>query len=483
MSSHQLKKTISLTELTPEDYQLWAVQLEATFTVHKVWDIVNGNEPKPLPIPENGEDISTDENTPDVDLTQYSAPTRKKLADWQDCHALALQALLTCLDRSTLTRVAHLKSASAIWLALSREFGPVSDIKRGEAQTAFHSILKDPSTSITDHINRYVQLQQQVDYHRPPGERLVSPAEVNLNFIRSLGPDWRTFHQSISNEIRAMPRSALLARVRIFSQNSPENALPVPMANLTTFDQKPQWDTFDQKRKQQTIRRHNNAPFRSRNRFNRPKSSQFSFDRPFSRRFIRPQFCQRNQFNSSRPNIPTFSNSCYYCKNPGHTITQCFKKQWADQQWKRQPEQPIRFPNQQWTANVTILDPVQPSVRQFTIPPSFVWVLDSAANTHVQPYDERFTRYTPFSTPQTVTGVGRTVVTALGIGSVLLTDNDQHHFTVHEVLYVPSARLPILSMIKLQRQGLSTRPLLDGFLLSTTNNSFRLLGQTYDDII
>jgi hypothetical protein len=188
------KKPISLTKLSPEDYQLWAVQSEATFTVHNVWDIVNGLEPKPIPIPADGNEVAPEIVTADNDLSQYSLAARKKITEWQDRHALALQALLTCLDRSTLMPVAHLKSAAAIWLALSREFGPVSDIKRGEAQTGFYGILKDPNVTMNDHINPYVQLQQQVDYHRPPGKRLLSPAEINLNFIRSLGTDWRTFH-------------------------------------------------------------------------------------------------------------------------------------------------------------------------------------------------------------------------------------------------------------------------------------------------
>jgi len=344
MSPALQKKTISLTELTPDDYQLWAVQCEATFAVHKVWDIVNGNEAKPIPPSENDEDVSSDDNVSDADLAQYPASTRKKIADWQERHALAHQALLTCLDRSTLTRVAHLKSASGIWLALSREFGPVSDIKRGEAQTAFYSLLKDPSTSMTDHINRYVQLQQQVDYHRPSSEHLLSPAKVNLNFIRSLGPDWRTFHQSISNEIRAMPRSELFARVRIFSQNSPENTPSVPTSNLTTFDEKPQWNISDQRRKQPTFRRNSTRPFRFRNRFNQTNNSNIQ---SFGRRFPRPRFFQNNRFQSFRTNTRRYNNTCHYCKNPCHTIDQYLKKQWADQQWKRQTEQPIRFSNQQ----------------------------------------------------------------------------------------------------------------------------------------
>ena len=170
---------------------------------------------------------------------------------------------------------------------------------------------------------------------------------------------------------------------------------------------------------------------------------------------------------------------CFYCKNPGHTIDQCLKKQWADQQWNKGPVT-TSFSNQQWTANVSLHHPL---VRQTAIPLSHVWIVDSAANTHIQPYRERFSRFTLFTSPQTVTGVGNTIVSAYGTGSVILTDNDQRHFTVENVLYVPDAKMPILSMFKLQRQGLYTRQLQHAFKLSTSTNNFCLLGQTHDDIL
>lgn len=132
--------------------------------------------------------------------------------------------------------VAHLKSAAAIWVALARESGSVSDIKRGEQQMEFYNILKYPSSPIADHMHRYVQLQQQVDYHCPAEEPTLSKSAVNLNFIRSLGPDWRTFNHSIGNEIRKMPRLELFARVKIFAQTAPENAPHVPQANYTSYN-------------------------------------------------------------------------------------------------------------------------------------------------------------------------------------------------------------------------------------------------------
>jgi hypothetical protein len=101
------------------------------------------------------------------------------VASWNERQALARQALLTCLDRATLTLAVHLKSAQEIWTSLAKEYGHVSDIKRGEAQTAFYGLVKNTSTPMADHIDLLVQLQQQVDYHRPPSIEPISNLETN----------------------------------------------------------------------------------------------------------------------------------------------------------------------------------------------------------------------------------------------------------------------------------------------------------------
>ena len=47
-----------------------------------------------------------------------------------------------------------------------------------------------------------------------------------------------------------------------------------------------------------------------------------------------------------------------------------------------------------------------------------------------------------------------TSVLAYGVGSMTLTDIQLRRFIVEDVLYVLDAEVPILSMLKLQRQGL-----------------------------
>jgi hypothetical protein len=51
---YKLERTITLSQLKPNEYRLWVVQTEATFQVHKCLDIVLGKEPNPTPTDDDG---------------------------------------------------------------------------------------------------------------------------------------------------------------------------------------------------------------------------------------------------------------------------------------------------------------------------------------------------------------------------------------------------------------------------------------------
>jgi hypothetical protein len=104
-------KIISLTKFAPDEYHLWAAQTESTFVVRKVWDIVVGIEQCPGPASIDDGDPEVASTTGSATTAQVSSATRKKIVSWNERQALARQALLTCLDKATLTRVVHLKSA------------------------------------------------------------------------------------------------------------------------------------------------------------------------------------------------------------------------------------------------------------------------------------------------------------------------------------------------------------------------------------
>jgi hypothetical protein len=86
-------------------------------------------------------------------------------------------------------------------------------------------------------------------------------------------------------------------------------------------------------------------------------------------------------------------------------------------------------------------------MRISTLPQNYhTWIVDSASNTHLTLYIERFIRYTRLRKPQIIKGNGEPTVCALGTGTVELANA----FGVNNVFYVPEALDSILSMQKLR---------------------------------
>jgi len=70
------------------------------------------------------------------------------------------------------------------------------------------------------------------------------------------------------------------------------------------------------------------------------------------------------------------------------------------------------------------------------------------------PFKSRLQDYKEFDSARAVSGVSRHESRAEGIGSVMLTDPQGNRFVLKEVLYVPEAEKPIMSLAKAKRQGL-----------------------------
>src|SRR5204863_1316236 len=74
----------------------------------------------------------------------------------------------------------------------------------------------------------------------------------------------------------------------------------------------------------------------------------------------------------------------------------------------------------------------------------------SASNIHLTPFQERFAKYTPYAEPQDIIGLGGMTTQAFGTGTVILHDRQQRKHMIQDVVYVPKAQFPILSLFKLQ---------------------------------
>jgi hypothetical protein len=288
-------KTIRLTELNPKNYRLWAAQAESTFRVHGVLDIVLGREPHPNPARaiSSTPSLSHDEANQDTVAQPLTAAQRKAIEKWEHKDSLAHQALLNCLQTNELTKVYQYTMAYEIWKRLADEYGRVSDLKRAKASAAFYSLQKQPDTSVQDHTNEFIRLQQELDYHRGSDIPPLTNTEVNLTFLKSLGEEWKPFQQSLGSRIHELPPAILYAEVEAFSESKLESERKpnIGQAYSTRFQQ------------------------RQRGRF--PPRRHHQHERPYDRPGHPPN--NGNDF-------------CNYCKRDGHTAEQCLKLEWHNTQ-------------------------------------------------------------------------------------------------------------------------------------------------------
>jgi gag-polypeptide of LTR copia-type len=84
---------------------------------------------------------------------------RKEVTEYQRRHNLAYSAIINSLKPSEHLKVYRLYTASRVWTRLHDEYGQISDLRRSQAETAWHALRKEPGTSMADHINQFTLLQ------------------------------------------------------------------------------------------------------------------------------------------------------------------------------------------------------------------------------------------------------------------------------------------------------------------------------------
>src|SRR5271168_1667119 len=188
-------KTIKLNKLKSNEYHLWVVKSEATFEVYKCLKLVLGKEPKPTP-------DDSDEDSASV-------------ISWDTRQALAREALLRSLEPSDLIKVITVKdSAPAIWKRLKDKYGKSLDFEYIRVNSEFQALRKDSKTSMNDHIDKFNNFLQLVNYNRPKEISESTKASTNLNFLQSLGKDWEIWGMAKGKLIRSQPTAELMAEVR-----------------------------------------------------------------------------------------------------------------------------------------------------------------------------------------------------------------------------------------------------------------------------
>ena len=129
-----------------------------------------GKEPRLTPSPDDSDEESA------------------SVTSWDTRHALAREALVRSLEPSDLIKVISVKdSAPAIRKRLKDKYSKSLDFEYIQVNSEFQALCKDSKTSKNDHINKFDNLLQMVDYNRPKEIPESTKASTNLH---SLGKDW-----------------------------------------------------------------------------------------------------------------------------------------------------------------------------------------------------------------------------------------------------------------------------------------------------
>ena len=177
---------------------------------------------------------------------------------------------------------------------------------------------------------------------------------------------------------------------------------------------------------------------------------------------------------------------CQYCKQTGHNIDECWKRQRNNQNNQDNGDTEYRP-----TANFQV-DVTRYSANTVSATPTkdpYKWMIDSASNANLTPFKFRLQSYKPFIGEfPTVHGIGGKSVPAHGSGSITLTDDLGYKHMIENILYVPEQDTAILSLMKIGENGIHF--ILDSdvtksgdFSLISHSTNFKLAGKAIDHIL
>jgi hypothetical protein len=476
---HHGIRTIKLKTLKPNEYRLWAIQAEASFEVYNCLNLVLGIEQKP-----SDEALSQEDEA--VDLSALHL-TRKS---WITRHALAREALLQALGPTDLAKILSVKDdASAIWNRLKEEYGKSLDFEYIRVNSEFQSLRKDSKTSMDEHINRFNLLLQAVNYNKPPEIPENKTAAVNLYFLQSLGTDWEVWGMAKGDALRSTPTAELMAEVRALAMRG-KSSLSTLSPTSTTLP-----TAQDASINSAYLNKATHSAGQSGKWYKNKQDHKSTRSQPYDAR-------HRNKRRTSHdPNKYCPLHQCV-----GHNIFECRKAKRekftndgdgkhggngngnrSAKQDRSESYQPnFKYPSSSYfpIINVTRLIHVNSTeISDFSKIHNSDWLIDSAANAYCTPHMSDLRSFIATEVGK-VKGFGGTLTTAVGKGTITLTDSHGKRLTLHNVCYCPGSQDRIISLMKFRREhhvdfqftGLET------FMLQAANG-FEVHGRAINDIL
>jgi hypothetical protein len=363
-----------------------------------------------------------------------------------------------------------------IWTSLQQRYTTKSREDEVRLEGQLLNLVKDPKMSLDDHIEKFETListildiqpeARQYDeikinsYYLRTLELLHDPNEDWKGFIAMLGKTWMEYTRNqLYSESITYYHTHILPHIR--KTTSPESDAPKILATSTTRGR----GNSDTRGSYRGRGRGNSGNYRGNFQSNRGNYQQ-----------------------TNRPSYPSDPNEfCAFHDRWGHSTEQCVamkdyvkekrnerntnttnqqrnfgnqqsgnqQRSYGQQQQQQPPQQqqqnaPQNYSrnnyNQQGPARAAQIQTtaLQTSTTSDTRP----WLYDSCCSDNMTGNFEYLHDYRPFDEPQSVTGIGNTLLYGHGIGTAILQSDDNDKNSIHELTrtwYVPGLKDSIIS--------------------------------------
>lgn len=443
-------KTIRLEKLVPQEYNAWVEISKATLDAHGILEVVLGTDSKPAV------------ETPDGEALALTASQRARLEAWQYRNKKAKEAILLALPAHKVLHVSKFEDASEMWTYLASEYAKRLTDNRIAANNALYYATKDPNETMRAYVERFQKIWSTAELHRGKDNNM-DPDEVGLKFIDSCGEEWDAYFTILSDFVKEITPEELFAKAIAHDERKrsrrPKEAEEGVKANRTKVNSQGHKD-----REKKRGRRGGKGGQKNGNKYNKYSGNSKYSDNP------KNSGNSNGGSNSGKGGKPYCTN----CKKAGHHRKDCWYLN--DEQVDKNNDYGQERNHRAFTTRVRVLSSEIKADAN-------TWIVDTASNAHLTPFKERLYKYRKLDEPLVVSGVGENQTLACGIGSITLTDAQGNKHTLTDVLHVPNAEEPIISVMKATKDGLQLK--FDSpseFSLQSTKTPLKLVGTTINDI-
>jgi transposase InsO family protein len=448
----------NIEKLTETNYHTWVEQMEAILDEREIWNIVKGIEVEEEP-------VITSEASDDV-LNKYNAYIKKVKT--------ARAVLVASVSPSVMSFISGVKDPVEIWKTLEDKFAPKTRATLRKLQREFMSMkMEEDDDDVEKYTQKVAVLKRKVEEQ---GE--IISDNTYMGVLARLPKEYDTIITILDATENLTPDTMINTILETYRKKKKEESENSAKA-LKTVHQPPQTQPQQPQQPQQNQGRGRGGyrgSYRGHRGRGRGRGGRNGRGGRGGRRDVDDEIkcfgcgktghvirtCPDNNDNNGGQQGQRGQQGQQGQQNDNRVVPYNWRNNWQNNNWQNNSNPHI--------ARVTYF---AGSLKTWD---SNLWGIDSCSNANIHPSLERIENYVEFAKEEMVIGFGGKSVPAKGSGSVTLVDEYGKQFTLGNVLFVPDAEGPIMSMMKVRRQGLKFEFVGEESFKLSARNGFLLQG-------